>query len=68
MTQAHRDLRLASGKAVAKAWRDPEFRDVLIKDPAGALTSMGYEVPKGVSIRVLEDSDDITHQVERLVT
>ncbi len=68
MTKAHKDLRLASGKAVAKAWRDPAFRELLVKGPAAALTSMGYEVPKGISLRVLEDSDDVTHQVERLVT
>jgi len=66
MSDDHKKLRLASGKAVAKAWRDPEFRDLLIKDPAAALASMGFEVPKGVSIRVLEDNDQTTHQVERL--
>lgn len=66
MSEDHKKLRLASGKAVAKAWRDPEFRDLLIKDPAAALSSMGFEVPQGISIRVLEDSDQITHHVQRL--
>jgi hypothetical protein len=53
------DLRLA-----ARAVRDDEFREALVRDPAGTLErEFGAKVPEGVRIEVHEETDDVVHLV-----
>lgn len=47
-----RDWRLAWQRAVAKAWAMPEYKQRLLEDPAAALKEVGWEVPKGLEIKV----------------
>jgi hypothetical protein len=45
------------GKVVAKAWSDSAFKAKLLKDPQAALVEAGVEVPAGVSVKVVEETE-----------
>ena len=51
------------GKIIAKAWRDPAFKADLIANPAAALKAEGIDVPAGVTVTVLENTDKQFHLV-----
>ena len=51
------------GQVVAKAWQDEAFKQRLLSDPQGALAEHGIEVPAGHEVRVVENSDNVTHVV-----
>ena len=53
----------AFGKIIAKAWRDPAFKAALIANPAAALKAEGIDVPAGVTVTVLENTDKQFHLV-----
>jgi hypothetical protein len=42
---------------VARAWSDPALKAKLLADPAGVLKANGLTVPKGVTVRVVENTD-----------
>jgi len=46
-------------KIIARCWEDEEFKKRLIADPAKILDAEGVSVPDGVSIRVVEDTEQI---------
>src|SRR6476659_4103165 len=48
---------------VAKAWRDPAFKSKLLLDANAALTEALGAVPSGVTVRVVENSDEIGYFV-----
>ena len=45
------------GKVVAKAWSDSAFKAKLLKDPHAVLIEAGIEVPAGVSVKVVEETE-----------
>jgi hypothetical protein len=49
------------GQIVARAWRDEAFRRRLLAQPAAVLAEHGLEVPPGLQVRVLEDTDQVIH-------
>jgi hypothetical protein len=51
------------GKIIAKAWRDPAFKAELIANPAAALKAEGIDVPAGMAVTVLENTDKQFHLV-----
>jgi hypothetical protein len=51
-------------KVIAQAWSDQDYKQRLIDNPAGALAAAGAEVPDGVQLRVVEDSDTLRHLVQ----
>ena len=53
----------AFGKIIAKAWRDPAFKAELIANPAAALKAEGIDVPAGMAVTVLENTDKHFHLV-----
>ena len=53
----------AYAKVLAKAWSDPAYKTRLLADPAAALTELGLPVPKGRTLRVIEDTDSEMHVV-----
>ena len=53
----------AFGKIIAKAWRDPAFKAALIANPAAALKAEGIDVPAGITVTVLENTDKQFHLV-----
>ena len=50
-------------KVIAKAWSDDEFKGRLLADPGAALAEMDVEVPAGVEVKVVEDSESVRHLV-----
>ena len=51
------------GRVVARAWQDEAFKGRLLADPEGALVEMGVEVPADHEVRVVEDTERVTHMV-----
>ena len=51
------------GRVVARAWQDEAFKGRLLADPEGALAEVGVEVPTGHEVRVVEDTERVTHLV-----
>ena len=51
------------GKIIAKAWRDPAFKAELIANPAAALKAEGINVPTGMAVTVVENTDKQFHLV-----
>jgi len=54
-------------KIIAKAWRDPAFKAELIANPAAALKAEGIDVPAGMAVNVLKNTDKQFHLVLPLV-
>ena len=65
MSKRKDDVQEAYGKVLAKAWSDPPFKAQLLADPPAALASLGITVPAGMQVKVLEDTDSLTHLVLR---
>ncbi|MCP4578391.1 MAG: NHLP leader peptide family natural product precursor [Deltaproteobacteria bacterium] len=53
----------ACGRLIEKAWEEDEFRAELVADPMGVLKREKVPIPEGKTVRVLEETDDITHLV-----
>jgi nitrile hydratase alpha subunit len=48
-------------EAVARAWKDSAFHAQLRKSPKEALSALGYKVPDGVELHVVEDTERDRH-------
>lgn len=48
---------------ISKAWSDPAFKAKLVAHGNETLASLGVQVPQGVTIKVLEDTDNVWHLV-----
>ena len=48
-------------KIVAKTWSNPEFKDRLMKNPAGVLESHGIEIPSGMRLIVNESTKNMCY-------
>jgi hypothetical protein len=53
----------AFAKIIAKAWRDPAFKAALIANPIAALKAEGMDVPAGMTVSVVENTDKHFHLV-----
>jgi hypothetical protein len=51
------------GQLVARAWLDEGFKRRLLGEPAAVLKEAGLEVPEGVQINMLENTDRLIHLV-----
>jgi hypothetical protein len=49
------------GQVVANAWTDPDYKARLKSDPNAVLGEQGLEIPDGVEIRVIENTDDVVY-------
>lgn len=46
-------------KVIEKAWQDEAFKDLLLSDPASALSKeFGIELPPGLEVKVLEETPE----------
>jgi Nitrile hydratase, alpha chain len=61
MTQAERSKKM--NQLVAKCWSDEGFKKKLLADPAGTLKAEGVEMPAGVAVKALENTDKLFHVV-----
>ena len=48
---------------IAKCWADESFKQRLMADPAGTLKQEGMEVPKGMTLHVVENTGQVFHLV-----
>src|SRR5688572_24459604 len=48
---------------LAKCWADEGFKQKLLADPAATLKAEGAELPAGLSIKALENTDRVFHLV-----
>ena len=46
----------AYGKVVARAWADPEFKALLLRDARAALSTVGIEYPADIEVIVRENN------------
>jgi hypothetical protein len=50
-------------KAVRKSCLDRRFKDRLLDHPTDTLRREGYDLPPGIKVEVLQDSDEVLHLV-----
>ena len=50
-------------RLIARCWEDEGFKRKLLADPAAMLKAEGVEVPAGLSIKALENTDKVFHLV-----
>jgi hypothetical protein len=51
------------GKIIAKALKDENFKKKLIADPEAVLKAEGVEVPEGITLKAVEDTENTRHIV-----
>src|SRR3954447_17735135 len=49
------------GQIVARAWQDDGFKKRLIGNPSAILKEQGLELPAGVQLRLVENTDQILY-------
>ena len=55
------EFQKAYGKLVAKAWADEDFKVRLLEETAAVFKENGIEVPEGVELRVVENTDTVVN-------
>ena len=58
-----RDFAKKYGQLVARAWSDPAFKKRLVSDPAGAAKEYDIQIPAGMEIKVVEDTETVRHVI-----
>jgi hypothetical protein len=58
-----RDPMLQYAHVIARAWKEPAFKQLLISDPHAAWAEEGVTLPAGLRVRVLEDTETVVHFV-----
>ena len=51
------------GQLIAKCWADEAFKAKLLADPAAVLKAEGAELPEGLTIKAVENTDKVFHLV-----
>jgi len=51
------------GEIVARAWRDPEYKQRLIANPKEVLIEAGSSVPDELEVRVVENTSDVRYLI-----
>jgi hypothetical protein len=51
------------GQVIAKCWADDGFKRRLLANPAATLKAEGVELPAGMSVKALENTDKVFHLV-----
>ncbi|MCG6535937.1 MAG: NHLP leader peptide family RiPP precursor [Syntrophales bacterium LBB04] len=51
------------GEVIKKAWSDEAFKERLLKDATAVLKEEGVEVPTGLEVRAVENTDKLFHLV-----
>ena len=63
MAQTDRASPAQGGRMVARAWTDPAYRDLLLRDGAQAAETMGIAMRSLPPLGVLENTDEMHHLV-----
>jgi hypothetical protein len=56
MAETAKSFNDAKTKVIAKAWKDPSFKQKLLKDPKAALKEMGCHIPENMTVKCVEES------------
>ena len=48
---------------VAKAWSDADFKQRLLTDPASVFADYGIAIPKGGTVKIVENTDTVKTMV-----
>lgn len=51
------------GEVILRAWTDEDFKQRLIADPSTVLQESGVEMPSGVGVKVVQDTDEVNYLV-----
>ena len=51
------------GKIIAKALQDEAFKHQLMADPGAVLKAEGIDIPEGITVQVVADSESVWHLV-----
>ncbi|MBJ7449783.1 MAG: NHLP leader peptide family RiPP precursor [Parachlamydiales bacterium] len=51
-------VRQLHAKLIAKAWKDPVFKELLLKNPHEAFKQCGYDIPVQLDIRIIEEDQE----------
>lgn len=49
------------GKIITRAWHDEGFKQRLLENAAAALREEGFEVPEGLTVRAVENTERLVH-------
>jgi len=52
------EMNKKAGKVIAKAWSDAEFKARLLANPAETLQAEGIEIPDGMKINAVENTNE----------
>ncbi|MFI5333875.1 MAG: NHLP leader peptide family RiPP precursor [Chlamydiales bacterium] len=56
MTKSPEEYKKLRAKIIVRAWKDPKFKEKLIKNPRAAMQEMGLEVQEKITVQVVEDN------------
>ena len=49
------------GKLIAKLWEDKNLKERLLSNPGPVLKENGIEIPDGIEVRVVENTDKVVY-------
>ena len=52
------DFEKIRAKIIARAWKDPRFKEKLLKNPRAAFKEMGLDLPENLQVKVQEDKSN----------
>lgn len=55
MANKPKNGRELQAKIIARAWKDPRFKEKLLKNPKAAFKEMGADIPENIQVKVVED-------------
>src|SRR5262245_49833003 len=55
MASRPKNAREIEAKIIAHAWKDPRFKEKLMKNPRAAFKEMGLDIPENIQVKVVED-------------
>ncbi len=59
MAKKPQDFEKFRAKIIARAWKDPQYKQKLLKNPKAAFKEMGYDLQGQFEVRVVEDTQKI---------
>jgi hypothetical protein len=57
------EYRKALGEVIARAWRDPTFKQRLLAEPKAVAQEYGISIPAELEVRVVENTPTLVHIV-----
>ncbi|MFI5333697.1 MAG: NHLP leader peptide family RiPP precursor [Chlamydiales bacterium] len=55
MAHKPKNAKELEAKIIAHAWKDPRYKEKLLKNPRAAMKEMGLDIPENIHVKVVED-------------